>query len=67
VEHGFKDVAGKFTTINFPGSTGTRAYGIDLNAEFIVGTYTDSHVTAHGFRLDYSGKYTTVDVPVPAA
>jgi hypothetical protein len=63
VEHGFKDVAGKITTINFPGSTGTRAYGIDTNAIFIVGSYTDSTFTPHGFQLDASGKFTTVDVP----
>jgi hypothetical protein len=63
VEHGFKDVNRKITTINFPGSTGTRAYGIDLNAEFIVGSYTDSNFTPHGFQLNSSGKFTTVDVP----
>ena len=72
VEHGFKQTPGKFTTFNFPGATGTRAYGIDVNDQFIVGTYTDPHFTPHGFRLDNSGKYTTVDVPgasgpVPAA
>lgn len=62
VEHGFKDVAGKITTINFPGATGTRVYGIDLNHIFIVGSYTDSHLTPHGFRLQ-SGTFTTIDVP----
>jgi hypothetical protein len=62
VVHGFKDVAGKITTINFPGATGTRATGIDLNDIFIVGWYTDSKHTPHGFRLT-AGQFTTVDVP----
>jgi hypothetical protein len=63
VEHGFKDVAGKISTIDFPGATGTRAYGVDLNDIFIVGTYTDSALIPHGFELDNSGRFTTVDVP----
>jgi hypothetical protein len=63
VEHGFSNLNGKMTTINFPGSTGTRAYGIDLNAFYIVGWYTDSELVAHGFELEPSGGFKTVDVP----
>lgn len=63
VEHGFRGVAGKITTITFPGSTGTRANGIDLNGVNIVGSYTDSTFTPHGFLLHFSGKFTTIDVP----
>lgn len=62
-EHGFKSAAGKIIPINFPGSTGSRAYGIDLNDFYIVGSYTDSTFTPHGFRLDGSGQFTTIDVP----
>ena len=63
VEHGFKISQGKTTVINFPGSTGTRAYGIDLNGEFVVGTFTDATGIPHGFQLNSTGKLTQIDVP----
>jgi hypothetical protein len=63
VEHGFETVAGKITPIDVPGSTGTRAYGVDLNDFYVVGTYTDSKLVVHGFELRPSGKFATIDVP----
>ena len=62
VSHGFHQVGGKITFINFPGSTGTVATSVDLDSFFIVGWYTDSASVAHGFKL--SGKtFKTIDVP----
>lgn len=63
MEHGFKESSGKVTTIDFPGATGTRAYSMDLNFIFIAGTYTDSKMKVHGFRLDNGGNFTSIDVP----
>jgi uncharacterized membrane protein len=34
--------------IHFPGSSGTRAWGINYN-QSIVGSYTDSSNNTHGF------------------
>ena len=65
VNHGFlKDTAGKITTIDVPGSTGTWVYGIELSAAYIAGSYTDSNLVAHGFlRPLPTGEFKTIDVP----
>ena len=65
VDHGFlEDAGGKITTVDVPGSTGTRIYGIELTALYITGWYTDSKLVAHGFvRQQGSGKFKTLDVP----
>jgi probable HAF family extracellular repeat protein len=47
-----------FTVINAPGSTSTNALGIN-NSGQIVGYYTDSAGTQHGF-LDTNGNFTTL-------
>jgi hypothetical protein len=47
--------------ISVPGSTSTRAIGIN-NYSQIVGSYTDSSGNAHGF-LDTNGSFTTLDFP----
>lgn len=68
VNHGFlKNQAGKITTIDVPGSTGTWVYGIELSAEYIAGWYTDSNLVPHGFvRPLPTGDFTTIDVPSAA-
>jgi uncharacterized membrane protein len=52
------------TTIDVPGSSGTRAYGINKAGD-IVGTYVVSDpvaVNSHGFLLE-NGRFTTIDFP----
>jgi hypothetical protein len=50
-----------FTTLDVPGSTSTRAQGINASGQ-IVGTYGVGFPAAHGFLLN-GGSYTTFDVP----
>src|SRR5437870_5520124 len=50
-----------FTSIDFPGATLTRATGINAQGQ-IVGRYTDSTGTFHGFLLS-DGVYTSIDFP----
>jgi probable HAF family extracellular repeat protein len=50
-----------FTSLDPPGSTGTRIFGINDRGQ-IVGVFGDAFGKAHGFLLD-SGTYTTLDVP----
>ena len=59
--NGFLLSSGHFTTIHFPGSTQTEAFGIN-DFGVIVGTYFDARNFTHGFKLQ-SGKYTTIDFP----
>ncbi|MGO9518284.1 MAG: hypothetical protein ACLPND_14685 [Candidatus Korobacteraceae bacterium] len=60
--HGFSLTAkGAFTAFDVPGSASTTPNFINLQG-VIVGAYTDSAGTSHGFVLD-RGKYTTVDYP----
>jgi probable HAF family extracellular repeat protein len=61
----FADEA-KFTTIDFPGATGTAAFGINLQRE-IVGTHNHFsccpfNINSHGFLLS-DGKFASFDVP----
>ena len=49
------------TLLDVPGSTSTTAIGIS-NAGQIVGDYTDSAGSTHGF-LDINGTFTTLDFP----
>ena len=51
---------GTFTTIDFPGSTLTRAFSVNLQGD-IVGFYIAGGVT-HGFLL-HQGAFTTIDPP----
>jgi uncharacterized membrane protein len=61
VTHGFLLQKGAFTTIDFPGATATRVFGIDPETGGIVGFYIASGVT-HGFLLQ-KGAFTTIDPP----
>ena len=52
------------TTIDFPGASGTRAYGLN-NAGEIVGYYygaSPGNIAYHGFLLA-DGRFTTIDYP----
>jgi hypothetical protein len=51
----------KFTSIDFPGAARTIADGINPGGE-IVGHYTDTAGTEHGFRLS-SAEFTSIDYP----
>ena len=60
--HGFARTAnGAFTQIDVPGATNTTPNFINLQG-VIVGGYSDSAGTSHGFVLN-RGNYTTVDYP----
>jgi len=51
----------QFTTVQFPSSTFTLAYGINADGD-IVGLYLDTGGNQHGFLLS-GGKYTSIDFP----
>jgi hypothetical protein len=60
--HGFAVTAnGVFTPFDIPGAMNTSPGFINLQG-VIVGSYTDSAGTSHGFVLNH-GTYTTVDYP----
>lgn len=72
-QHGFvRDAAGAFVTFNAPGTsasieapiwnTGGPPPSINLQGT-IAGTYSDAHLTEHGFILSKSGALTTIDAP----
>ena len=46
--HGFLYNGGAFSSVEFPGATSTRAYGIN-NSGQIVGTYVDSSGNERAF------------------
>src|SRR5688500_17747614 len=50
-----------YSKIMYPGSTWTEASSVNDSGQ-VVGTYTDTAGTAHGF-LFHNGTYTTVDHP----
>jgi probable HAF family extracellular repeat protein len=58
---GFLLKDGHLTTLQFPGSTFTQAFGVN-NEDDIVGAYQDAKGNTHGFSYD-DGHYTTLDVP----
>ena len=61
ITHGFLLSNGRYTSFDYPGSTGfTRAFGINLAGQ-IVGDYTISNVE-HGFLLS-GGTFKTIDPP----
>ncbi len=60
--HGYVLFNGRYTTVDFPGTTfGTFCGGNNLQND-IVGQYVDSSGTFHSFLLK-NGNYTTVDPP----
>src|ERR1700694_3523025 len=50
-----------FTTIDFPGSIGTQAYGMNPRGD-IAGFYTLPDKSTHGFLLS-GDRYTTINYP----
>jgi probable HAF family extracellular repeat protein len=50
-----------YTSIDYPGASGTRAYGIN-DAGTVVGYYADASGVWHGFSLS-GGSYTSLDYP----
>lgn len=60
--HGFLDVNGVFTRIDFPGSMFTEAYGIN-NSGQIVGVVQGALGTAPQGYLDDNGVFSTVNYP----
>ncbi len=46
--HGFLDVKGHFSNINYPNATNTSAWGINDSTQ-IVGSWTDANFQTHGF------------------
>ena len=61
--HGFIDDNGTFTQLDYPGSDGTTAFGIN-NAGTVVGTYSTfgANGVIHGF-LYRNGTYTDLNFP----
>jgi hypothetical protein len=63
VSHGWLNVAGNVTILNYPESTGTAALGCN-NAGQVVGSYTDSANNTHGFVYYVtSKKWQSIDDP----
>ena len=61
--HGFIDDNGTFTQLDYPGSDGTTAFGVN-NTETVVGTYSTfgGNGVIHGF-LYQNGAYTDLNFP----
>lgn len=65
MNHGWLEVQGKLTVLNYPGSTGTQALGLNNNG-VVVGTWTDTATTnnMHGFVYTIStGDFESIDDP----
>jgi probable HAF family extracellular repeat protein len=60
VNHGWLKVFGHFTVLDYPGSTGTQALGLN-NKGLVVGSWTDTSGNTHGFVYTVS---TDTFVPV---
>src|SRR5689334_11589690 len=52
-----------FTTLDVPGSTLTRAHGINIHGD-VVGLFSKNG--GHGF-LFHNGTFTTIDFPIPGS
>jgi hypothetical protein len=62
VTHGYVHHAdGTLTQINFPGASGTQAYGVN-DWEMVIGVYTDAQNNGHAFVLR-DGRYLNADLP----
>jgi hypothetical protein len=53
---------GHETTLDFPGATSTQALGVNDSDE-VVGVYTNSDMSTHGFTWTPQGGFATVDDP----
>ncbi len=63
VNHGWLQIQGHFTVLDYPGSSGTQALGLN-NKGLVVGTWTDTSGNSHGFVYTVSsGTFTSVDDP----
>jgi probable HAF family extracellular repeat protein len=63
VSHGWLQVQGHFTVLNYPGSTGTSASGLN-NKGSVVGFWTDNSGGTHGFVYNVTAAtFTNVDDP----
>jgi uncharacterized membrane protein len=61
--HGFIRTAdSEIAVIDFPGATGTLAFGINCQGR-IVGQYSLSDGSTHGFLRSQKGAFTSYDVP----
>jgi hypothetical protein len=63
VNHGWLQILGHITVLNYPGSTGTQALGLN-NQGLVVGSWTDTSGNSHGFVYNVStATFTSVDDP----
>ena len=63
VSHGWLEVQGHLTVLDYPGSAGTAAGGLN-NKGLVVGFYTDNSGGTHGFVYNTSSKtFTNIDDP----
>ena len=60
--HGYKLVNGVFTEFDIPNAIATQANGVN-NSGDIVGTFTRSDQTVHGFLLKHTGPILEFDFP----
>jgi uncharacterized membrane protein len=62
-----RDRHGRFTTIEPPGATLTKAGGVNIRGEIVGGYYLDDIAagrgTQHGFLRDRRGRFTRIDIP----
>ena len=63
VNHGWLEIQGQLTILNYPDSTGTQALGLN-NKGLVVGSWTDSSGNSHGFVYTISTKtFESMDDP----
>jgi hypothetical protein len=63
VNHGWIQVLGHFTVLDYPGSTFTQALGLN-NKGLVVGVYTDTSGNNHGFVYTIASKtFVSIDDP----
>ena len=63
VDHGFlRDHRGSITTFDYPRSTNTVAYNINLEGT-VAGFYLDKNGVRHGYLREANGRFTSFDPP----
>ncbi len=63
VNHGWLQVQGHFTVLDYPGGSGTQALGLN-NEGLVVGSWTDTSGNSHGFVYTISSaSFVSVDDP----
>jgi len=64
VQHGFTDVGGTFTQVDYPGSNVAYTVLEGINdSGLITGQYEDTSGILHGFTLDSKGTFKEIKVP----